>query len=147
VHRLLAPIALMGLLAACTLNSDPASDSVGRASRSAAAAAPATRTLGEPVEDAPVLRFHAPAAPEFDQVEIPKGLKAGVANLELTTEGQHNVAIAGPDIPEALVLGEPAGAPADKLTASVELSTGTYTYYCSVPGHRGAGMVGTFTVA
>jgi plastocyanin/mono/diheme cytochrome c family protein len=31
-------------------------------------------------------------------------------------------------------------------TVSVTLAAGTYTYYCSVPGHRQAGMQGTLTV-
>lgn len=31
-------------------------------------------------------------------------------------------------------------------TASVELKAGEYTFYCSVPGHRDAGMEGTLTV-
>ena len=73
-------------------------------------------------------------------------LKAGVANFSLTTVGNHNVAVAGPDIPEAVVLGDEAGSPVDGLTRSLELSPGTYTYFCSVPKHREAGMKGTFTV-
>ena len=31
-------------------------------------------------------------------------------------------------------------------TLSVKLKPGTYTFYCSVPGHRQGGMQGTLTV-
>lgn len=31
-------------------------------------------------------------------------------------------------------------------TATADLKAGTYTFYCSVPGHRQAGMQGTLTV-
>jgi plastocyanin len=32
-------------------------------------------------------------------------------------------------------------------SVSVNLKAGTYTFYCSVPGHRAGGMVGTLTVS
>ncbi len=36
--------------------------------------------------------------------------------------------------------------PGDTETLTVNLPAGTYTFYCNVPGHRQAGMVGTLTV-
>jgi plastocyanin len=32
-------------------------------------------------------------------------------------------------------------------TLTLKLAPGTYTYYCSVPGHRAGGMLGTLTVS
>jgi len=34
----------------------------------------------------------------------------------------------------------------DKASLTLNLKSGTYTYYCSVDGHRAAGMEGTLTV-
>jgi plastocyanin len=55
----------------------------------------------------------------------------------------HNLTIA--DANGAVVGASPTFSGSSK-TVSVTLKPGTYTYYCSVPGHRAAGMQGTLTV-
>lgn len=71
--------------------------------------------------------------------------KAGKVTVNFTNSSPvpHDVAIedeAGETIAETEVLAEGT----DSTTA--ELEPGTYTYYCTVPGHRQAGMEGTLTV-
>jgi uncharacterized cupredoxin-like copper-binding protein len=53
----------------------------------------------------------------------------------------HNIAIENPDPVEGEVVTDGG---VSEIT--VELAAGTYEFYCSVPGHREAGMVGTLTV-
>ena len=55
---------------------------------------------------------------------------------------EHDVAIEGEE-------GEIAGSDLiaeSKTAVSTDLAPGTYTFYCTVPGHREAGMEGTLTV-
>lgn len=55
----------------------------------------------------------------------------------------HNVAIedsAGKTIAETETITE------SETSTTVKLEPGTYTFYCSIPGHREAGMEGTLTV-
>jgi plastocyanin len=54
----------------------------------------------------------------------------------------HNVAIEGEGVDEKGEVVSKGGT----STVTPTLKAGTYTFYCSVPGHREGGMVGTLTV-
>ena len=54
---------------------------------------------------------------------------------------QHSVAIKAPgDVPGQIVN------QGQTSTTTATLKAGSYQYYCTVPGHEAAGMVGTLTV-
>ena len=36
--------------------------------------------------------------------------------------------------------------PGQSTTVTINAAAGSYQYYCSIPGHKEAGMVGTLTV-
>jgi plastocyanin len=54
----------------------------------------------------------------------------------------HDIAITGGGVNQV----GPVVANGGNSTVSASLKPGKYTFYCSVPGHRAAGMVGTLTV-
>lgn len=68
---------------------------------------------------------------------------AGKITIVMTNKSpiQHSVAIDAPgDVAGQIVnMGQTS-------TTTATLKAGSYTYYCTVPGHRQAGMVGTLTV-
>ncbi|HEY4564890.1 MAG TPA: plastocyanin/azurin family copper-binding protein [Thermoanaerobaculia bacterium] len=71
--------------------------------------------------------------------------KAGKDTIDFTNESPvpHDVVIEDENGKE---LGGTEITSEGSETAEVELKPGTYTYFCSVPGHREAGMEGTLTV-
>ena len=82
-------------------------------------------------------------AVDIDFEEAPSELAAGEVSVELVNEGnlEHNVVFEG-------VSDEPVveAAGGETATGSVSLEPGEYAAYCSVPGHREAGMEVTVTV-
>ena len=66
--------------------------------------------------------------------------EAGEVAVELTTGPavNHDFVIDG-----ETVVAAPKGA---SEVGTIELDAGEYTFYCSIPGHRTAGMAGTLTV-
>jgi plastocyanin len=71
--------------------------------------------------------------------------KAGQVSVEFENpqELQHDVSI---EDSSGKVLAETELVAGGSATATANLKPGTYTFFCSVPGHREAGMEGTLTV-
>ena len=105
-------------------------------------------TLAPAVPGAPSIEIVAKENPATEWVKEQYTVKAGVVNIAFTSPpgSNHNVNLVGPGAPYPLLWGPEAGAPADKLTHAVTLQKGTYTFYCSVQGHRQGGMEGRITV-
>lgn len=84
-------------------------------------------------------------AVDIDFSQAPSELPAGETQLELINEGQapHNVTFESVNNEEPVV----ETGPGETASGSVQLESGEYTFYCSVPGHREAGMEGTLTVS
>ncbi len=70
--------------------------------------------------------------------------KAGKVTIDFANASpiQHNLVVAK----GTSVIGSTPVFNGGTKTLTVTLTKGTYTYYCSVPGHRQAGMQGTLTV-
>jgi hypothetical protein len=69
--------------------------------------------------------------------------KAGVVQIDYGGESGHTLAIQDPKF-DGFLLGTSAGA---RKSGKVKLAAGTYTIYCTVPGHEAAGMKATITVS
>jgi plastocyanin len=104
-------------------------------------------TLAPSKAGAPGIEIVAPG-PEAAWEKSEYTVKPGVVNITFTSKNKsnHNLNIVGPGAPYPLLWGEDAGAPEEGLTQAVELQKGTYTFYCSVQGHRQAGMEGKIVV-
>jgi plastocyanin len=81
----------------------------------------------------------------FDGVAFTSNYTApvGVVTIDYGGATGHTLAIQDPKF-DGFLLGSSPGA---KHSARVKLSPGTYTIYCTVPGHEAAGMKATITVS
>lgn len=84
-----------------------------------------------------------PSAIAYDKAELSSA--PGKVTIDFTNPAalEHDVAIeaaGGEELAASETISE------GKTSVSTELATGTYTFFCSVPGHREAGMEGTLTV-
>ena len=76
-----------------------------------------------------------------------KSVNASSGNVKIDFDNmqalQHDVTVADSS---GKVLGATDLVSSGTATTTVNLQPGSYTFYCSVPGHREAGMEGTLTV-
>jgi plastocyanin len=73
-------------------------------------------------------------------ISMPKiALHAGSVTFTVTNNGPsaHNLTITGPGVSNAAT---PTFASGGSKTLTVTLQKGTYDFFCSVPGHKAAGM-------
>jgi plastocyanin len=79
----------------------------------------------------------------FDQKDATAN--AGSVTVDFNNQQglSHDVAIADSS---GKVLGQTDLVASGTTSTTVDLQPGTYTFYCTVPGHRDAGMEGTLTV-
>jgi plastocyanin len=80
---------------------------------------------------------------EFDTTELSS--KPGKVTIDFDNPSSipHNVEVEGES---GKVLGGTETIASSEESTTVALEPGTYTFFCSVPGHREAGMEGTLTV-
>jgi plastocyanin len=73
--------------------------------------------------------------------------KAGKVTITMTNMSPvgHNITVQQGT--NGSVLGSTPTFMGGSKSVSLNLKAGTYTFYCSVPGHRAGGMVGTLTVS
>jgi plastocyanin len=79
----------------------------------------------------------------FDQTELTTQAGAVTINFNNPASLSHDVKVedsAGTELGGTDLISQGDAA------ATVDLQPGTYTFFCSVPGHREAGMEGTLTV-
>jgi plastocyanin len=110
------------------------------------AAAPATTTTATaPATGGSTVDFSTPPGTDlaFDQSNV--SAKAGNVTIDFNNVQsiEHDVKVEDSGGQE---LGGTDLVTSGMATATVNLQPGTYTFFCSVPGHREAGMEGTLTV-
>jgi plastocyanin len=78
----------------------------------------------------------------FDAKQL--AAKAGIVTIAFTNASpvEHNLTVAA----GSAVAGATPTFTGGVRTLTVKLKPGTYTFYCTVPGHRQAGMEGTLKV-
>jgi plastocyanin len=136
---IVATLAVVGL-AACGSSSN---DNSTTAASTPASTAPAAGGGG--AGGASTVNISTPSGSDLAFDQKTASAKAGNVTVDFDNKQslQHDVAVADSS---GKVLGQTDLVSSGTANATVDLQAGTYTFYCTVPGHREAGMQGTLTV-
>jgi uncharacterized cupredoxin-like copper-binding protein len=134
-------------LAGCGSSSSSTSSSSSSTATTPATTSSATSSTPAPAASSGAQTLSLAANPEgnlkFDTTSL--SAKPGKVTINFTNSAsvEHNLTVASPS---GAVLGATPTFQGGSKTLTVSLTPGTYKFYCSVPGHRQAGMEGTLTV-
>jgi plastocyanin len=135
---LIAVVALAGFgLAACGGDDD---EDTTAAATTTTETAPAGAGGGASTVD---VSAPADGSLSFDQTDLTTKAGSVTINFDNPASLSHDVKVEDSSGSE---LGGTDLVSQGDATATVDLQAGTYTFFCSVPGHREAGMEGTLTV-
>jgi plastocyanin len=99
---------------------------------------------GEPAGGGTTLELAADPGGAFAFDKTTLEAPAGTITIHLTNDASipHDIGVKGDSVDEVsdtVMQGD--------VSLTVDLEPGTYTFYCSVPGHEAGGMKGTLTVS
>jgi plastocyanin len=134
----IAALAISILIVTFAVTGCGGSSKSSSSSSSSGAAAPTTGSASSTLSDA------ANPSGQLKFTSSSLTAKAGKVTVQFTNKSSiaHNFTIQG----SGGVVGSTPTFAGGTKSFTVNLKPGTYTFYCSVPGHRQAGMQGTITV-
>lgn len=100
-----------------------------------------TRWGAAPADSGEVLEVTGTDGLAFEPSQVT--VAAGEVTVELTSQPAATHTFAIEELGDREVVHADAG---EAARGTIELEPGTYTYYCSIPGHRQAGMEGRLAV-
>lgn len=130
-------------LVACGGSDSSTTTSSGEEANGGAAAESGKESGGE--GGGSTVKFEADPNGELAYTTTEASAKAGKVTVDFSNPQSltHDVAIedsGGKEVGKTDLIGK------EETSTTVDLKPGTYTFFCSVPGHREAGMEGTLTV-
>jgi plastocyanin len=111
----------------------------------AAATPPATTTGGGGAGGGSTVNISTPSGTDLAYNQKDVSAKAGSVTIDFQNNESipHDVAV---ESPSGDTVGQTDLVASGTANTTVDLQPGSYTFFCTVPGHREAGMEGTLTV-